>query len=132
MPAKCMQLWIESKPMDELFLPEANVFVAHDFKLIRNEQGKPKLLRTDTSELWFRQDDNFNKPNGVVSPQWSEVVGRPKCVTINDHRLVKNRIVTLLRDRHIIRDDRELLSSRRDNKDNFDEIISGTISSVII
>ncbi|XP_041451243.1 nardilysin-like [Drosophila obscura] len=75
MPAKWKELWLKSKSkrIAELFLPEANPFVAHDFTLFWNEQGKPKLppypkrlVKTDTCELWFRQDDKFGKPQAYL------------------------------------------------------------------
>ncbi|BFG02851.1 nardilysin-like [Drosophila madeirensis] len=74
MPAKWKQLWTDSKPMEQLFLPEPNRFVAHDFKLFWSAKGKPdlpahpkKLLKTDTCELWFRQDDKFELPEAYMA-----------------------------------------------------------------
>ncbi|XP_002075540.3 nardilysin [Drosophila willistoni] len=73
MPDKWKQLWNESKPISELFLPESNRFVTHDFTLFWHQQGKPdiptapkKLLKTDICELWFRQDDKFELPEAFM------------------------------------------------------------------
>ncbi|XP_002027904.2 nardilysin [Drosophila persimilis] len=74
MPAKWKQLWTDSQPMEQLFLPEPNRFVAHDFKLFWSGTGKPelpaypkRLLKTDTCELWFRQDDKFELPEAYMA-----------------------------------------------------------------
>ncbi|KAH8409061.1 hypothetical protein KR009_006071, partial [Drosophila setifemur] len=74
MPEKWRKLWEDSKPLPELFLPEPNRFVTQDFTLFWHELGKPeipaapkKLLKTDTCELWFRQDDKFELPEAYMS-----------------------------------------------------------------
>ncbi|XP_034667711.1 nardilysin-like [Drosophila subobscura] len=75
MPEKWKKLWIKSQTqrIAELFLPEPNPFVAHDFTMFWHEQGKPKLppypkrlIKTNTCELWFRQDDKFGKPQAYL------------------------------------------------------------------
>ncbi|XP_017065848.1 nardilysin [Drosophila eugracilis] len=74
MPEKWRKLWDESKSLPELFLPEPNKFVTDDFTLLWHSIGKPelpaapkKLLKTDTCELWFRQDDKFELPEAHMS-----------------------------------------------------------------
>ncbi|KAH8343533.1 hypothetical protein KR059_012169 [Drosophila kikkawai] len=74
MPDKWKKLWEESKPLEELFLPEPNRFVTNDFTLFWSSFGKQelpaapkKLLKTDTSELWFRQDDKFELPEAHMA-----------------------------------------------------------------
>ncbi|XP_016985486.1 nardilysin [Drosophila rhopaloa] len=69
MPEKWRKLWEDSKPLPELSLPEPNKFVTDDFTLFWHSACKPelpaapkKLLKTDTCELWFRQDDKFELP----------------------------------------------------------------------
>ncbi|XP_039498699.1 nardilysin [Drosophila santomea] len=74
MPEKWRKLWEDSKPLPELFLPEPNKFVTEDFTLFWHSMGKPevpdapkKLLKTDTCELWFRQDDKFDLPEAHMA-----------------------------------------------------------------
>jgi len=74
MPEKWRKLWEDSKPLPELFLPEPNKFVTEDFTLFWHSAGKPelpaapkKLLKTDTCELWFRQDDKFDLPEAHMA-----------------------------------------------------------------
>lgn len=73
MPDKWAELWKNSKPMSELFLPKTNRFISNDFRLFWAENGKPeiplapkKILQTDICELWFRQDDKFNLPEAYM------------------------------------------------------------------
>ncbi|XP_034475038.1 nardilysin [Drosophila innubila] len=76
MPSKWQQLWQEadSKPLPDLFLPEPNRFVAHDFTIFWHQQGKPeipeapkKLLQNDICELWFRADDKYELPEAFMT-----------------------------------------------------------------
>ncbi|KAH8275979.1 hypothetical protein KR018_000489, partial [Drosophila ironensis] len=74
MPEKWCKLWKESKPMDDLFLPEANRYVTEDFTLFWHADGKPevsplpkKLLKNDVCELWFRQDDKYDLPEAHMA-----------------------------------------------------------------
>ncbi|XP_075155037.1 nardilysin [Haematobia irritans] len=73
MPQKWQELWDNSQPMTELFLPKPNRFLSNDFRLFWVENGKPeiplapkKILQTDTCELWFRQDDKFELPDAFM------------------------------------------------------------------
>ncbi|SPP82387.1 blast:Nardilysin [Drosophila guanche] len=75
MPENWKELWKKSQTqrIAELFLPEPNPFVAHDFTIFWHEQGRPKLppypkrlIKTNTCELWFRQDDKFGKPQAYL------------------------------------------------------------------
>ncbi|XP_032582063.1 nardilysin [Drosophila sechellia] len=74
MPEKWRKLWEDSKPLPELFLPEPNKFVTEDFTLHWHSMGKPEvpespklLIKTDTCELWFRQDDKFDLPEAHMA-----------------------------------------------------------------
>ncbi|XP_022215092.2 nardilysin-like isoform X2 [Drosophila obscura] len=74
MPGKWQQLWRESKPIEELCLPEPNRFVAEDFTIFWLEQGQPelpsrptKLIQTRVCELWHRLDDTFAQPKATMS-----------------------------------------------------------------
>ncbi|KAH8274415.1 hypothetical protein KR026_011557, partial [Drosophila bipectinata] len=74
MPDKWRKLWDEASPNPELFLPEPNRFVTQDFTLFWQAAGKPelpllpkKLLKTDTCELWFKQDDKYELPEAHMA-----------------------------------------------------------------
>ncbi|KAH8323085.1 hypothetical protein KR074_001857, partial [Drosophila pseudoananassae] len=74
MPDKWRKLWDEASSIPELFLPEPNRFVTQDFTLFWPAAGKPelpltpkKLLKTDTCELWFRQDDKYELPEAHMA-----------------------------------------------------------------
>lgn len=73
MPQKWKDLWNNCKPMSDLFLPKPNRFISQDFRIFWSENGKPeiplapkKILQTDICELWFRQDDKFQLPDGYM------------------------------------------------------------------
>ncbi|XP_017048682.1 nardilysin [Drosophila ficusphila] len=74
MPPKWIKLWQEPTTFKELHFPDPNPFVTTDFTLHWIEAGKPHisrspkvLLRNDLCELWFRQDNVFQLPNGYIN-----------------------------------------------------------------
>ncbi|XP_065364663.1 nardilysin-like [Calliphora vicina] len=72
-PSKWLKMWQNTERMPELYLPTANAFISHDFRIFWRENGEKelpqtpeKLLQTDTAELWFRQDDKFLLPHAYM------------------------------------------------------------------
>ncbi|XP_034657100.1 nardilysin-like [Drosophila subobscura] len=74
MPDTWQKMWDESKPIEGLWLPEPNPYVAEDFRIFWLEQGQPKLspgpqrlMNTNVCELWHRLDDTFVQPEAIFS-----------------------------------------------------------------
>ena len=73
MPKEWSDLWHNTEEMPELFLPQANPFVATNFEIFAEKKtvnecaAYPlKIMQSDTSELWFRQDDKFLLPHAFM------------------------------------------------------------------
>ncbi|XP_055843466.1 nardilysin isoform X2 [Episyrphus balteatus] len=73
MPIEWIDAWNNCPYYQELFVPEPNIYIAHDFRILWKENGEPetpaypkKILQTDVCELWFRQDDKFNLPDAMM------------------------------------------------------------------
>ncbi|XP_034140560.1 nardilysin-like [Drosophila guanche] len=81
MPYTWQKMFRESKPIEGLWLPEPNPFVAEDLRIFWLEQGQPelspgpqRLMNTNVCELWHRLDDLALQPKAIfsfyfVSPQ---------------------------------------------------------------
>ncbi|XP_037722249.1 nardilysin [Drosophila subpulchrella] len=74
MPPKWLKMWQEPSTLKELQFPQPNPFVTTDFTLHWVEAGKPHvsrspkaLIRNDLCELWFRQDNIFQLPDGYIN-----------------------------------------------------------------
>ncbi|XP_017080155.1 nardilysin [Drosophila eugracilis] len=74
MPSKWISMWEQPAELKELHYPEPNPFVTTDFTLHWIEAGKPHisrspkaLVRNDLCELWFRQDNIFQLPDGYIN-----------------------------------------------------------------
>ncbi|XP_070070806.1 nardilysin isoform X2 [Drosophila takahashii] len=74
MPSKWVDMWQEPATLKELHFPQPNPFVTTDFTLHWVEAGKPHisrspkaLIKTDLCELWFRQDNIFQLPDGYIN-----------------------------------------------------------------
>ncbi|XP_033249666.1 nardilysin-like [Drosophila miranda] len=74
MPSKWKAMWYDPAPMNELTFPQSNPFITTDFTLHWQEAGRPHiprhpraLIRDDNCELWFRQDDIFQLPDGFIN-----------------------------------------------------------------
>ena len=73
LPNELRQLWndpiIQTKSFKILDLPPQNLYIPKNFNLYTNtSQSKypEKLYESDSSVLWFKQDDTFNKPKGGI------------------------------------------------------------------
>lgn len=73
MPTEWIDAWNNCPHYPELFVPEPNIYISHDFKILWKENGEPelpsypkKILQNDICELWFRQDDKFNLPDAMM------------------------------------------------------------------
>ncbi|XP_041450144.1 nardilysin [Drosophila obscura] len=74
MPSKWIAMWHDPPLLKELSFPQSNPFITTDFTLHWQEAGRlhiprrPKILkRDDLCELWFRQDDIFQLPDGYIN-----------------------------------------------------------------
>ncbi|EDW78671.2 uncharacterized protein Dwil_GK13929 [Drosophila willistoni] len=73
MPSKWFALWHEPGIIKDLIIPQPNPFITTDFTLHWQQAGRPPiprrpklLLRNDLCEMWFRQDDTFQLPDGYI------------------------------------------------------------------
>ncbi|KAH8413928.1 hypothetical protein KR009_007834 [Drosophila setifemur] len=73
-PLKWLNMWYNPLNLKELTFPKANPFITTDFTLHWIKAGKPPhsqkpkaLLTNDLCELWFRQDDVFELPDGYIN-----------------------------------------------------------------
>lgn len=74
MPPKWLAMWQEPPKLAELAFPQPNPFVTTDFTLHWKEDGQPyisrapkALVKNDLCELWFRQDNTFQLPEGYIN-----------------------------------------------------------------
>lgn len=74
MPSKWVAMWQNPPILEELCFPPANPFITTDFKIYWKEAGMPyisqrpkALISNDQCELWFRQDDIFQLPDGYIN-----------------------------------------------------------------
>ncbi|XP_070138867.1 nardilysin [Drosophila bipectinata] len=74
MPSKWIAMWQNPPIIEELSFPPANPFITTDFRIYWKEAGMPynsqrpkALILNDQCELWFRQDDIFQLPDGYIN-----------------------------------------------------------------
>ncbi|KAH8338656.1 hypothetical protein KR059_011100, partial [Drosophila kikkawai] len=74
MPSKWETLWQKPPVLKELALPKPNPFITTDFTLHWKQAGQPhisrspkSLMKNDLGELWFRQDNIFQLPEGYIN-----------------------------------------------------------------
>lgn len=70
-PSEWIKKWKNIQILDELKLPEPNIYLTTDFSLVENNQVVPdypeRIYKTPMMELWYRLDNKFKLPLAYIN-----------------------------------------------------------------